>query len=86
MAKAGVPDFVSTSWGTICAPARIDAPIVALLSEAMRALAADSAAQERFRPIGNRLLDTTPVEAMARAARERPMWGDVVRASGATLD
>lgn len=86
MAEAGVPDFVATSWGAVCAPAATDAAIVARLSEAMRALAADPAAAERFRPSGNRLLGTTPEEAAARAARERPMWRDVVRASGATLD
>ena len=67
-------------------PARTEAPIVARLSEAMRANAADPVAQEKFRPTGNRLLGTTPEEAAARAARERPMWRDVVRASGATLD
>jgi tripartite-type tricarboxylate transporter receptor subunit TctC len=86
MAEAGVPDLVATSWGTVCAPAGTDAAIVARLSDAMRALAADPAAAERFRPTGNRLLGTTPEEAAARAARERPMWRDVVRASGATLD
>jgi tripartite-type tricarboxylate transporter receptor subunit TctC len=86
MAEAGVADMVATSWGTVCVPAQTEAPIVARLSEAMRALAADPAAQEKFRPTGNRLLGTTPEDAAARAARERPMWRDVVRASGATLD
>ncbi len=86
MAEAGVPELVATSWGAICAPAGTDAAIVGRLSAAMRALAADPAAQERFQPTGNRLLGTTPEEASARAARERPMWRDVVRASGATLD
>lgn len=86
MAEAGVPNLVATSWGAVCAPARTDPAIVARLSELMRALAADPAAQERFRPTGNRLLGTSPEEAAARAAQERPMWRDVVRASGATLD
>jgi tripartite-type tricarboxylate transporter receptor subunit TctC len=86
MAEAGIPDLVATSWGAICAPAGTPAPVVARLSAAMRALAAEPSAQERFRPTGNRLLGTTPEEAAARAARERPMWRDVVRASGATLD
>jgi tripartite-type tricarboxylate transporter receptor subunit TctC len=86
MAEAGVPDLVATSWGAVCVPAGTDAAIVARLSAAMRELAADPAAQERFRPTGNSLLGTTPDEAAARAARERPMWRDVVRASGATLD
>lgn len=86
MAEAGIPDLVATSWGAICAPAGTPAPIVARLSEAMRAIAADPEAQAKFRPTGNRLLGTTPEEAAGRAARERPMWRDVVRAAGATLD
>ncbi len=86
MAEAGVPDFIATSWGAICAPAGTPTPIVLRLSEAMRAIAADPAAQEKFRPTGNRLLGTTPEDAAGRAAQERPMWRDVVRASGATLD
>lgn len=86
MAEAGVPDLVATSWGAVCVPTGTDAAIVARLSAAMRELAADPAAQQKFRPTGNRLLGTTPDEAAARAARERPMWRDVVRASGATLD
>jgi tripartite-type tricarboxylate transporter receptor subunit TctC len=86
MAEAGVPDLVATSWGAVCAPAGTDGAIVARLSETMQVLASDLAAQQKFAPSGNRLLGTTPAEAAGRAARERPMWRDVVRASGATLD
>lgn len=81
-----MPDLVATSWGAICAPAGTPAPIVSRLSEAMQAIAADPAAKQKFRTTGNRLLGTTPEQAAARAARERPMWRDVVRASGARLD
>lgn len=55
------------------------------LSEAMRATAADPEAQAKFHPAGNRLLGTTPEKAAVHAARERPMWRDVARASGAML-
>lgn len=86
MAEAGVPDFVVTSWGAVCAPAGTPASILTRISDSMREAAADPAAVERFRPTGNRLLGTTPEEAAARAARERPFWQEVVRSSGATLD
>ncbi|TPG41896.1 tripartite tricarboxylate transporter substrate binding protein [Roseomonas nepalensis] len=86
MAEAGVQDFVVTSWGALTVPAGTPGPVVQRLSEAMRDAAADPAVQARFRPTGNRILGTTPQEAAARAARERPMWAQLVRQSGATLD
>ncbi|WP_419898965.1 Bug family tripartite tricarboxylate transporter substrate binding protein [Roseomonas sp. USHLN139] len=86
MAEAGVPDFLVTSWGAITVPAGTPEAVVDRLSEAMREVAADPAVQQRFRPTGNKPLGTTPQEAAARAARERPMWEQLVRASGATLD
>lgn len=86
MAEAGVPDFVITSWGAITVPAGTPADVVEKISAAMREAAADPAVQERFRPTGNRPLGSTPQEAAARAARERPMWAQLVRDSGATLE
>ncbi|MFC0387477.1 Bug family tripartite tricarboxylate transporter substrate binding protein [Muricoccus vinaceus] len=86
MAEAGVPDFVLTSWGAITVPAGTPAPVVQRLSEAMQDAAADPAVQARFRPTGNRVLGTTPQEAAARATKERPIWAQLVRQSGATLD
>jgi tripartite-type tricarboxylate transporter receptor subunit TctC len=86
MAEASVPDFVVTSWGAISVPAGTPRPIVERLSEAIRAAAADPATRARFAPTGNRPLGSTPEEAAARAARERPMWREAVRISGARLD
>ena len=52
----------------------------------MREAAEDPAIQERFLQTGARVLWTTPEDAAARAARERPMWREVVRISGARLE
>ena len=86
MAETGVADFVVTSWGAISVPAGTPRPIVERLSEAMRTTAADPAMQARFAPTGNQLLGSTPEEAAARAAKERPMWREAVRISGARLE
>ena len=86
MAEAGVSDFVVTSWGAVSVPAGTPRPIVERLSEAMRVAAADPAMQARFAPTGNRPLATTPEEAAARVAKERPMWREAVRISGARLE
>ena len=80
-----MPDLVVTSWGAISVPAGTPRPIVERLSEAIRAAAADPATQARFAPTGNLPLGSTPEEAAARAARERPMWREAVRISGARL-
>ncbi|WP_027283113.1 Bug family tripartite tricarboxylate transporter substrate binding protein [Roseomonas gilardii] len=86
MAEAGVPDFVVTSWGAVTVPTATPAAIIDRLSIAMRQIAADPEIQARFRPTGNQPLGTTPQDAAARIARERPMWEQLVRVSGATLD
>ncbi len=86
MGEAGVDDFVVFSWGAMVLPARTPAPVVERLSAALRDIAADPAIQRRFEPTGNRLLGSTPAEAAARAARERPAWGRLVQISGARLD
>ena len=85
MAEAGMADFVVTSWGAVSVPAGTPRPIVERLSAAMRAAAADPAMRARFAATGNQPLGTTPEAAADRAARERPMWRDAVRVSGARL-
>jgi tripartite-type tricarboxylate transporter receptor subunit TctC len=86
MAEAGVPDFVVASWCAFAFPAGVPRPILDRASLAMREIAAEPAFQERFLRTGARAISSTPEEAMARAARERPMWQDVVRISGARLE
>jgi tripartite-type tricarboxylate transporter receptor subunit TctC len=86
MAEAGVADFVVTSWCAMAFPAGVPAPIVARANAAMRTAAAEPAFQQRFLSAGARALWSTPEDAASRAARERPMWREVVRVSGARLE
>jgi tripartite-type tricarboxylate transporter receptor subunit TctC len=86
MAEAGVPDFVVTSWCAMAFPAGVPRPILERVNAAMKAAADDPAFQQRFLQGGARALWSTPEDAAARAARERPMWREVVRISGARLD
>ena len=86
MAEAGMPDFVVTSWAAFVVPAGTPRPIIDKLSEAMRDIAADNAIQERFLVAGGRCVASTPEEAAARAAKERPMWQEMVKVSGARVD
>jgi len=86
MVEAGVPDFVVTSWCAMAAPAGVAAPIIQRLNAAMKEVFEDAGVQDRFLRTGARCLWTTPTAAAERAARERPMWRDVVRISGARLE
>ena len=86
MAEAGMPDFVVTVWGGLAAPARTPRSVIERLNAAMRQIAEDPAVRERFLQGGARALWSTPEDAVARAARERPMWRELVRISGAQAD
>jgi tripartite-type tricarboxylate transporter receptor subunit TctC len=86
MAEAGVADFVVTSWCAMAFPAGVPAPIIARANAAMRTAQAEPAFQQRFLAAGARALWSTPEAAASRAARERPMWQEVVRISGARLE
>jgi tripartite-type tricarboxylate transporter receptor subunit TctC len=86
MAEAGMPDFVVTSWASFVAPSATPAPIIRKLNAALREVMADPELQQRMLQAGGRALWTTPEEAQARAVRERPMWREMVRISGARAD
>ncbi|MBE9605922.1 tripartite tricarboxylate transporter substrate binding protein [Acetobacteraceae bacterium H6797] len=86
MAEAGMPDFVVTSWAAFVMPAGTPPAIVSRLNQALKTVAEDSAVQQRFLTAGAQILYSTPEEAVARGKRERPMWQEAVRISGARAD
>lgn len=86
MAEAGLTDFAVMSWAAIMMPRATPQPIVDRLSETMRRVMNDPAVQERFLGIGGQALWSTPQETAAHATRERRLWSEVVRTSGARLD
>jgi tripartite-type tricarboxylate transporter receptor subunit TctC len=86
MAEVGVNDFVVESWCAIAFPAGVPAPIVERLSTAIREVTEPPAMQERFLRTGAKGVWSTPQAVTERVARERPMWQEVVRISGARLD
>jgi tripartite-type tricarboxylate transporter receptor subunit TctC len=86
MAEAGVPDMVVTSWCAMAFPTGVPAPIVERASAMIREIKQDPAFADRFLRSGAKPVFSTPAEVTARVARERPMWQEVVRISGARLD
>jgi tripartite-type tricarboxylate transporter receptor subunit TctC len=86
MAEAGVPDFVVTSWCAMAFPAGVPQPILDRAAAAMREVGQDPAMQDRFLRAGAKCVWSTPADVTARVTRERPMWQEVVRISGARLE
>jgi tripartite-type tricarboxylate transporter receptor subunit TctC len=86
MAEAGLNDFVVTSWAGFVFPAATPRAIIDKVSAAMREIAADKSIQDRFLVAGARCLSSTPEEIAAFAAKERTMWQEMVKISGAKLD
>jgi tripartite-type tricarboxylate transporter receptor subunit TctC len=83
MVEAGVPDFVVTSWAAFAFPAATPQPIIDKMSGMMKQIAADESIQARFLKAGARCIASTPKDAVAYVTRERAMWKEVVRISGA---
>ena len=86
MAEAGMSDFVVNSWAAFVAPKAMPRPIVDRLVAAMKDVAAEPGVRSRFMIAGARVLSSTPEDVVALAERERPMWQEMVRVSGARLD
>jgi tripartite-type tricarboxylate transporter receptor subunit TctC len=86
MAEAGIADFVVTSWQTFVFPAGTPAAAVRKLNAALKTISEDPAMQKRFLDVGAAMAWSTPEEARARAEREKPMWQEAVRISGARVE
>jgi len=72
-----------TSWAAIVVPAGTPRPIIDKLSNTIAAIAKEPAMKDRFLQTGARILSSTPEAALAFAAKERAIWRDVVKISGA---
>jgi tripartite-type tricarboxylate transporter receptor subunit TctC len=86
MAEAGIENFTVQSWCAFGFPAGVPAPIVERASALIRQVSSDPATQERFLRTGARAISSAPDGVWERARRERPLWQEMVRISGARLE
>ncbi len=86
MAEGGVPGFSVSTFATLAAPAGTPAAVVGRCNAAIREAYDDPVTQRRFLSAGARTLWSTPEDVSARIRRERPMWQEMVRISGARTD
>jgi tripartite-type tricarboxylate transporter receptor subunit TctC len=86
MAEAGMADFDFGPWHMWAAPAGTPRAVTERLSQEVRAAWDDPALQQRAIAIGTRLTGSTPDELAARLQREKPLWAEMVRITGAKAD
>ena len=86
MAEAGMADFVVNSWAAFVLPKAAPRAVAEKLSEALRAISEEASVRERFLTAGARVLGSKPEDVAALGLRERPMWQEMVRVSGAKLE
>ena len=86
MAEAGLANFVVTSWAAFVVPNGTPRPVIDKFSAAIKDIAADPAMKSRFLTAGAKILSSTPEQALAHAAKEREIWREVVRISGAKAE
>jgi tripartite-type tricarboxylate transporter receptor subunit TctC len=87
MAESGFPDMVSGSWQGMFAPAGTPRPIVEKLHAAILATLASPDIMQRLADVGVTIATSrTPDDFAAFVAAEAIRWGNVARASRATVD
>lgn len=83
MKEAGLPNFEVSPWHLWAAPRGTPPAIVQRISAEVRAVFSDPALQQRAIGMGARLTGSTPDALAARLQREKPIWAEMVKVSGA---
>jgi len=85
--ESGLKGFEMTTWWGLMAPAKTPQPVVDRISqEALRAIESPDL-RERWRAMGSELPGArTPAEFTAFVERERKLYAELVKRSGATVD
>ena len=85
--ESGLRGFDLTTWWGLMAPARTPQPVVDRLAAAATKALASPDLQERWRAMGSEPPGVrTPAEFTAFVERERKLYADLVKRSGATAD
>jgi tripartite-type tricarboxylate transporter receptor subunit TctC len=86
MAEAGLADFVVTSWAAFVVPNGTPRPVIDKFNAAIKDIAGNPALKARALAAGAKVFSSTPEAALAHAAKEREIWREVVRISGAKAE
>ncbi len=86
LAESGLPGMTSYSWFGVSGPKGLAAPIVEKLNTEIRAILQLPAVRQRYNELTADPSDMTPAQYAAYIAEEVRVWGEVVRATGATAE
>jgi tripartite-type tricarboxylate transporter receptor subunit TctC len=81
-----LPDFETTAWFAMVAPAGTPRAIVARLSAAAATALHDPDVAARLSDLGATTVASTPEALGARIASELARWGAVIKAANITID
>jgi tripartite-type tricarboxylate transporter receptor subunit TctC len=85
--ESGLKGFEMTTWWGLMAPARTPQPVVDRISQAALRAVESPDLRERWRAMGSELPGVrTPAEFTAFVERERRLYAELVKRSGATAD
>lgn len=85
-AQAGYPDFVSTSWFGVVAPAGTPEPIIARLNAALQRILAQDRVRQSFDNLGLTTLGGTPQAFSEQIQADLKKWGAVVAQAAVKLE
>jgi tripartite-type tricarboxylate transporter receptor subunit TctC len=85
--ESGLKGFDMTTWWGLMAPAKTPQPVVERLAQESRRALESADLAERWRAMGSELPSVrTPAEFTAFVERERKLYAELVKRSGATAD
>jgi tripartite-type tricarboxylate transporter receptor subunit TctC len=82
MAEAGMPDFDTSIWFGLAAPAGTPRPVIDKLARAVREAVKSDDVVKAWRPQAIEMLDGGPEEFTRHIASETKRWGEVAVAAG----
>jgi tripartite-type tricarboxylate transporter receptor subunit TctC len=86
ISEAGVPGYEMTAWGGIVAPAGVPRELVVRLNGEINKAMGGAALRDRFATLSFEPTIGPPERLFERAVRERGMWADIIKRSGAQVD
>ncbi len=84
--ESGFPDFESTAWFAMVAPARTPPEIVAQLNTAVVAALRAPDVSTKLADLGAKTIASTPEQLGAKIRAEVARWAAVVKAANITVD
>jgi tripartite-type tricarboxylate transporter receptor subunit TctC len=86
VAEQGLPDFESSAWFAVAAPAKTPDPIIARLSKEIDAALRSPDLSNRIRDLGAEPIGGSPADAAGFVAAEREKWTRLVERTNMKVD